>query len=39
MRLIDRWWKKVYSIDTKSIGTKLKKCSIQLKCWRKPKHW
>jgi hypothetical protein len=25
------WWEKVYSIDTKSIGTELKKWSVQLK--------
>jgi hypothetical protein len=29
----------VYSIDTKSIYTKLKKWSVQLKRWRKPKPW
>jgi hypothetical protein len=27
----DEWWEKVYSIDTKSIYTKLKKWSVQLK--------
>jgi hypothetical protein len=27
----DEWWEKVYSIDTKSIGTELKKQSVQLK--------
>jgi hypothetical protein len=31
MALIDRWWEKMYSIDTKSIGTQLKKWRIQLK--------
>jgi hypothetical protein len=27
----DEWWEKVYSIDTKSIDTKLRKWSVQLK--------
>jgi hypothetical protein len=27
----DEWWEKVYSIDTKSIGTELKKWSVRLK--------
>jgi hypothetical protein len=31
MTLTDGWWEKVYSIDTKSIGTELKKWRIQLK--------
>jgi hypothetical protein len=29
----------VYSIDTKSIDTKLRKWSVQLKRWRKPEQW
>jgi hypothetical protein len=28
----DGWWEKVYSIDTKSIDTELKKQSVRLKC-------
>jgi hypothetical protein len=33
------WWEKAYSIDTKSTDTKLRKWSVQLKCWRKPEQW
>jgi hypothetical protein len=32
MTRTDGWWEKVYSIDTKSIGTELKKWSVRLKC-------
>jgi hypothetical protein len=35
----DGWWEKVCSIDTKSIGTELKKQSVRLKRWRKPEPW
>jgi hypothetical protein len=31
MTLTDGWWEKVYSIDTKSIGTELKKWRTPLK--------
>jgi hypothetical protein len=39
LTLTDRWWEKVYSIDTKSIGTELKKWRTPLKRWRKPEQW
>jgi hypothetical protein len=35
----DRWWENVYSIDTKSLGTELKKWRILIKRWRKPEQW